>query len=400
MRATRTYLAALACALLAPPLAGQPPKEPLAVIDTTGGRLRCTLLTHDRPATTARFIALAQGTEPWTNPGGALTRNKPFYDGTRLNPSAAGLLGGARSLPGERPAAAALPLETNPPLLFDRPGRLGMLVSAGQARPSRFLVTDHANAEEDGAAVIFGQCDASAAKLVAHARRALQATDNHPAMPLAVNHIAIVPDGAALPPPGPPVSASAILPTASSAPLPPPSGPEPTGPNVRIETSKGLITCRLFTRESPIAASTFLGLADGAHDWTDPRTHALQHNHPFYDGMLIDRVLPDFYIQFGDITGDISGKTDIGFHFKNENTPGLTFDRPGRLAFGNAGPDTNSSEIFFSLNPMHRLDGGFPIIGQCDQAGLKVLNRIATLARDAKNRPFTPVTIRSIKVAH
>ena len=358
------------------------------------------LLTHDRPATTARFIALAQGTEPWTDPSGALVRNTPFYDGTRLNPVPAGIAGGTRSLAGEQPAAAAIRIETEPPLLFDRPGKLAMLVNAGQAGPSRFLVTDHANSEEDGAAVIFGQCDEASGKLVADTRRTLQATDDHPAVPFAVNRISIVPAGSALHPPAPPVNASEILPAASSVPLAPPSGPEPTGPNVRIETSQGPIACRLFARQSPVAVSTFLGLADGTHDWTDPRTHALEHRQPFYDGIAIDRVLPDFYIQFGDVTGDISGKTDIGFHFRNENTLGLTFDRPGRLAFGNGGPDTNSSEIFFSLNPVHRLDGGFTIIGQCDSAGLKVLNHIAKLARDARNRPLTPVTIRSIKVAH
>lgn len=396
-RAARAFCAALACAAFTPPLLAQTTREPLAVIDTTGGRLRCTLLTRERPLTTARFLALARGTAPWTDPGGATVENKPFYDGTRLFPTAAGIMGGTRSLPGEQPAAAAIPVELDPPLLFDRPGRLAMLLSGGKAGPSRFLITDHANAEEDGAAVIFGQCDGAGSRLVADARRALQATDNHPAAPFAVNHIAIVPAGSALPPPAPPVSAAAIAPGAGAPPAAL-SGPEPTGPRIQILTSKGTIHCRLFTRESPIATSVFLGLADGTHDWTDPRMHTVERRHPFYDGMPFDRVLPDFYIQFGDIAGDISGKTDIGFRFRNENTPGLSFDRPGRLAFGNAGPDTNSSEIFFSLNPMHRLDGGFPIIGQCDAAGLRVLERIAKLPRDAKNRPVTPVIIRSIRV--
>ena len=163
-----------------------------------------------------------------------------------------------------------------------------------------------------------------------------------------------------------------------------------------IVTSAGTISCRLFTRESPVATSTFLALADGSKDWTDPRTHSVQHQHRFYDGQAIDRVLPDFYIQFGDITGDISGDTDIGFRFKNENTPGLTFDRPGRLAFGNGGPDTNNSELFVALNPMHALDGGYTIIGQCDDRSLKVLDAIAQHPRDASNRPTPPILIRRI----
>jgi peptidyl-prolyl cis-trans isomerase A (cyclophilin A) len=246
--------------------------------------------------------------------------------------------------------------------------------------------------------VVFGQCDQASVKLVAALRRELRRTDDHPAQPAAILHIAIVRPGEPEPPPAPAIAASAILPPQNSAPLPPPSGPEASGPTAVIETSVGKIACRLFTKESPIATSTFLGLVDGSKDWTDPNTHAVQHHHRFYDGMPIDRVLPDYYIQFGDITGDISGKTDIGFRFKNENTPGLTFDRPGRLAFGNGGPDTNNSELFFALNPTHALDGGYPIIGQCDEPSLKVLRAIEDAPRDVANHPLQPVIIQRITV--
>ncbi len=367
-----------------------------AVIDTTAGRLTCSLLTRERPATTARFIALAQGTAPWTAPDGSIVQGKPFFDGTRIFPNSAGISSGTRATKAEQPAAPTIPAETTPTLLFDRPGLLAMTSAKGQAGPSRFLITDHANTEVDGHAVVFGQCDQASVKLVTKLRHELQSTDNHPATPITINHIAIVQAGKPLPPPAANIPAEAILPPQSTAPLPPPSGPEPTGPVALIETSAGTIACRLFTRESPIATSTFLALADGTKDWTDPRNHTLQHHHRFYDGIPIDRVLPDYYIQFGDITGDISGDTDIGFRFKNENTPGLTYDRPGRLAFGNGGPDTNNSELFFSLSPNHALDGGFTIIGQCDAPSVRLLEKIAHMPRDASNRPLTPVIIRRI----
>jgi peptidyl-prolyl cis-trans isomerase A (cyclophilin A) len=393
MRHTHLFAAALACAGA---IAAIAQTEPTAVIDTTAGRLTCTLFTKERPASTARFIALAEGTQPWTAPDGSIVHGKPFYDGTRIFPSSAGISTGSRATKSEQPAARTIPTETAPPLLFDRPGVLAMTSAKDQAGPSRFLITDHANTELDGHAVVFGQCDAASVKIATELRRTLASTDNHPATPFAINHIAIVHAGNPLPPVVPPIPAEYILPPQTTAPLAPPSGPEPTGPVAIIETSVGTLSCRLFTRESPIATSTFLALADGSKDWTDPRTHAVQHHHPFYDGQVIDRVLPDYYIQFGDITGDISGDTDIGFRFKNENTPGLTFDRPGRLAFGNGGPDTNNSELFFALNPMHALDGGYTIIGQCDAPSLKVLNTIAHLPRDASNRPLTPVVIRRI----
>ena len=385
--------AVLTCATAIPGLAQF---EPSAVIDTTAGRITCSLFTQQRPTATAHFIALAEGTQAWTAPDGILARGQPFYDGTRIYPSSAGINAGNRASQGEQPAGPTFLAESEPPLLFDRPGRLAMISAKDQAGPSRFLITDHANKEVDGTAVIFGQCNPASVDLVAHIRHTLAHTDNHPATPFAINHVTIVPSGKPLPSPAANLPASAILPPQSTAPLPPPSGPEPAGPVAVIETSAGTLSCRLFSKESPVASATFLALADGTRDWTDPRTHTIEHHHRFYDGQVIDRVLPDYYIQFGDITGDISGDTDIGFRFKNENTPGLTFDRPGRLAFGNGGPDTNNSELFFSLNPMHELDGGFPIIGQCDASSLKVLEAIANLPRDAANRPRTPVVIRSI----
>jgi cyclophilin family peptidyl-prolyl cis-trans isomerase len=372
--------------------------EPTAVIDTTAGRFTCTLLTHERPMTTARFIALAQGSEPWTAPDGSVVRGKPFYDGTRIVPQTSGIAAGNRATPDEKPAGETFPAETSPALLFDRPGLLAMATSKGIEGPSRFMIIDHANREVNGKAVVFGTCDEASAKLVATVRHTLQSTDNHPPKPFAINHVTIVPAGKPFPSPAPLVAAAAILPAQSIAPPAAPSGPEPSGPMATLETSVGNISCRLFTKESPIATTTFIGLVNGTKDWTDPRTHVAQHQHRFYDGMPIDRVLPDYYIQFGDITGDISGRTDIGFRFKNESTPGLTFDRPGRLAFGNGGRDTNNSELFFAMNPVHALDGGYPIIGQCDAASVAVLERISQLPRDGSNLPLTPVVIRRIVI--
>jgi cyclophilin family peptidyl-prolyl cis-trans isomerase len=376
------------CALVAHGQSG----EPIAVIDTTAGRLTCVLLTHERPLTTAHFIALAEG----SGEGG-----KPFYDGTLISPSSSGIAGGIAGSFGPASsltlAGKTFAVETMPPMLFDRAGLLAMSVSKGNVGPSRFLITDHANKEVNGHGVVFGRCDDVSVNRVAMLRHMLQSTDNHPAVPVVIKHITIVAEGKALPPMAAGLS-DAVLPGQTMSLPAAGSGPEPTGSTAVLETSVGRISCRLFERESPVATSTFLGLVNGTKDWTDPTTRLVQHGRRFYDGMAIDRVLPDYYIQFGDITGDISGKVDIGFRFKNENTPGLTFDRPGRLAFGNGGPDTNNSELFFALNPMHVLDGGYPIIGQCDQASVKVLEGIARLPRDGANLPLTPVVIRRIVI--
>jgi len=79
--------------------------------------------------------------------------------------------------------------------------------------------------------------------------------------------------------------------------------------------------------------------------------------------------------------------------------PGLTFDRPGRLAYANAGPGTNASEFFITEHAVHRLDGNYTIFGQCDDATVKIVEAIARMPRDAHNKPLTPVVIRHVVIS-
>lgn len=372
---------------------------PTAVIDTTMGRLRCRLFAAERPVATANFIGLAEGTKDWADPvSGATVHGRPFYDGTRLYSTVAGIRGGSRADEGQKEAVPVLPADDKPTMRFDRPGLLAMHGKKGQASGSEFVILDHANSEADGqGAAIFGECDEASVKVVTAISHGLAAVDNHPVLPVAINHVAIVLEGQAMPPLTKDVPAAAVVPAVEALPVPAVAAPEPTGPTAVIETTMGKIACRLFSKESPIAVATFIGLAEGTKSWTNPVTKKVETGKRFYDGMPFDRVIPDFVIQNGDPTGDISGGTDIGFRFKNENAPGLSYDRPGRLAFGNDGPDTNNSEIFITEHPMRRLDGGFTIIGQCDEASVKVVEAIARVPRDKDNRPVSEVRIVRVR---
>jgi len=167
-------------------------------------------------------------------------------------------------------------------------------------------------------------------------------------------------------------------------------------PTAVIDTTVGKLTCKLFPDKAPIGVANFIGLADGTKEWTSPVTHAKKRGVPLYDGTICHRVIPNFMIQCGDPAGNGSG--DPGFQFKNEISPDLKFDRPGRLAYANAGPDTNGSQFFITEVPYPSLNGGYTIFGQCDDASVALVKQIARMGRDSNDRPFNPVKINHITI--
>jgi peptidyl-prolyl cis-trans isomerase A (cyclophilin A) len=151
-----------------------------------------------------------------------------------------------------------------------------------------------------------------------------------------------------------------------------------------------------------VGVANFIALAKGTKDWTDPRTHQRKHGVPLYDGTIFHRVIPEFMIQGGDPLGN--GEGDIGYAFKNEVSPAVKFDRPGRLAYANAGPGTNGSQFFITEQALlgqqgDMLNGHYTIFGQCDDASVALVKEIARMGADpSNNRPFKPVKIIHISV--
>jgi peptidyl-prolyl cis-trans isomerase A (cyclophilin A) len=168
------------------------------------------------------------------------------------------------------------------------------------------------------------------------------------------------------------------------------------GPTATIDTTAGKMTCTLFPDQAPIGVANFIGLAQGTKDWTNPVSHAKKHGVPLYDGTIFHRVIPEFMIQGGDPAGTGSG--DVGFEFKNETSPTLKFDRPGRLAYANAGPNTNGSQFFITEVAYASLNGGYTIFGQCDDATVALVKQITRMGRDSNDRPYRPVKINHITI--
>jgi len=170
-------------------------------------------------------------------------------------------------------------------------------------------------------------------------------------------------------------------------------------PTAVIETTAGDMHCTLFPDKAPIGVQNFIGLATGKKDWTNPASGVKKHGVPLYDGTIFHRVIPGFMIQGGDPKGDGTG--DPGYKFKNEVSSDLLFDRPGRLAYANAGPDTNGSQFFITEAATPHLNGGYTIFGQCDDATVALVKQIAAMSRDPMNdRPFRPVKIVHIKIVY
>jgi peptidyl-prolyl cis-trans isomerase A (cyclophilin A) len=175
--------------------------------------------------------------------------------------------------------------------------------------------------------------------------------------------------------------------------------PAPSRPTAIIHTTVGDMTCTLFSDKAPIGVANFIGLANGTRDWKNPVSGATKHGVPLYDGTIFHRVIPGFMIQGGDPAGN--GQGDPGYEFKNEVSSTLLFDRPGRLAYANSGPDTNGSQFFITEVPTPHLNGHYTIFGQCDEKTVELVKQIARMARDPQNdRPFRPVKITHITILH
>ncbi len=169
--------------------------------------------------------------------------------------------------------------------------------------------------------------------------------------------------------------------------------PAPARPKAIIETNQGNITCTLFPDKAPLTVENFIGLAEGTKVWKNPVSGAKKEHTPLYDGTIFHRVIPEFMIQGGDPAGNGSG--DPGYKFKDEITD-LKFDRPGRLAMANSGPNTNGSQFFITEVPTPHLNGHHTIFGQCDDIAL--IQHIARVPRDANDKPRSPVRISHIKI--
>ena len=204
-----------------PATSGAAAGKPTAIIDTSAGKMTCTLFPDKAPIGVSNFVGLATGTKDWKNPvSGATKHGVPLYDGTIFHRVIPGFM-----IQGGDPAGTGAGNDPVPPfknevssdLLFDRPGRLAY-ANTGQinSNSSQFFITEVPTPHLNGGYTIFGQCDEATVALVkqiAHMSR--DPSTDKPFRPVRINHVSIQSGGAAAKPASP---TAAKKPAATSKP--------------------------------------------------------------------------------------------------------------------------------------------------------------------------------------
>ncbi|MGH9343834.1 MAG: peptidylprolyl isomerase [Terriglobia bacterium] len=168
----------------------------------------------------------------------------------------------------------------------------------------------------------------------------------------------------------------------------------PTGLYAVFETTLGRIVCRLFDEQAPVTVQNFIDLVRGTKKWHNAAEKEWEQR-PYYNGLTFHRVIPKFMIQGGDYMGNGTG--GVGYTFEDEFSHGLVFDRPGRLAMANAGPNTNGAQFFITVDATPWLDQKHSIFGEVAE-GQDVADAISKTPRDVRDRPLKPVLTRRVVI--
>lgn len=147
----------------------------------------------------------------------------------------------------------------------------------------------------------------------------------------------------------------------------------------------GIILIELYRGYVPITVDNFASLA----------------NSGFYDGLTFHRVIKDFMIQGGDPNGDGSGgsSNNIPGEFLDNNVYNPISHIRGTISMARLGSNNNSasSQFFIVQKDSPHLNGYYAAFGSVVY-GMDVVDRIASVATNAQDRPLKEVKIHGIRV--
>ncbi len=159
-------------------------------------------------------------------------------------------------------------------------------------------------------------------------------------------------------------------------------------PKVILKTTLGKIVLELDAEKAPITVENFLDYADAGH----------------YDGTTFHRVIPNFMIQGGGVTLDMSEKPTRKA-IKNEANNGLKNERGSITMARTQAVDSATAQFFINLKDNDFLnhgdrDFGYAVFGRVTE-GMDVVDAIAKVPSGQRGShgdvPLEPVVIKSAR---
>ena len=145
----------------------------------------------------------------------------------------------------------------------------------------------------------------------------------------------------------------------------------------------GEIEVELFPNIAPITVKNFLSLVDKK----------------FYDGIIFHRIISGFMIQGGDPKGIGIGGSGVNIkgEFKANGVKNDLLHTKGVISMARSqNPDSASSQFFIMHEDAPHLDGSYAAFGITTK-GFDVIDKIANVETDFRDRPLSPVKMKSIR---
>lgn len=156
-------------------------------------------------------------------------------------------------------------------------------------------------------------------------------------------------------------------------------------PIVTIEMEDGgVIKAELYPQTAPNTVNNFISLIQKG----------------YYDGLIFHRVIPGFMIQGGCPEG--TGMGGPGYGIKGEFAANGV-ENPIRHTRGvismarSQMPNSAGSQFFIMHADAPHLDGSYAAFGHVVE-GMDVVDEIASVATDFRDKPKTPVVMKCVKV--
>ena len=146
----------------------------------------------------------------------------------------------------------------------------------------------------------------------------------------------------------------------------------------------GTIVAELYADTAPITVANFLSLVDSG----------------FYDGLTFHRIISGFMIQGGDPNGNGTGGSSqrIKGEFSANGVQNDLKHTRGVLSMARSSAmDSASSQFFIMHADAPHLDGSYAAFGHVVE-GMDVVDEIASVATDFRDKPKTPVVMKCVKV--